>query len=87
MFQAKLWINDQNIMVVTNEGPISISDGQTHTIIVTIGKVENNILDRNTVILTVDGKHAQMKLSNWNMDALKTMDPFFGGLPSYERTG
>ena len=74
-------------MAIKNGSPIVVSDGETHTIIVTIGKVENNILDRNTVILTVDKHHAPMKLFSWDMDALKTMDPFFGGLPSYERTG
>lgn len=67
--------------------PILVADGESHTIIVTIGNVEDSTLDRSTVILTVDGKHGHMKPYNWDMDALKDMDPFFGGLPSYEPTG
>ena len=79
--KAKLWVNDQEIMVMSNQEPIYVSDGQRHKIVVTLGKVEDNILKSNTVVLTVDGKHAEMEVSFWDKDGLEAMDPFLGGLP------
>ena len=79
--KAKLWVNDQEIMVMSNQEPIYVSDGQRHKIVVTLGKVEDNTLKSNTVVLTVDGKHAEMEVSFWDKDGLEAMDPFLGGLP------
>ena len=69
-------------MVMSEEGLVEVSDGQRHSVIVTIGTVENNILKQNRVMLTVDGKHAHMDIFGVEKDRLKTNDPFFGGLPT-----
>ena len=49
-------------MVMSEEGLVEVSDGQRHSVIVTIGTVENNILKQKRVMLTVDGKHANLSL-------------------------